>query len=315
MKRIICCLLILLTFSSCESEKKFQIYTENEKMSVNENKTVTSYIMGKTQYGNSSDTPVTLTGFSSLSLQDFSNVETIPSGFSTTKISHSYGVAKNEVPHEISLDSQRFFENKGYNAVTLDTTPGTKNVYLTFDVGYDNGYTEIILDTLKEKCVKAAFFCTVDEMKSNPEAIARMICEGHVVGNHTVNHPSMAEITREEMINEIKGFDDYLRTNFGYSSPYFRFPKGEYSEEALDVAGDMGYLSVFWSLSYADWDTENQKSPAYAHDTVISRIHPGAVILLHAVSRDNAYALGDIIDSVENMGYIFESIENYRNNN
>ena len=311
MKRIILCIIAVMILCSCTTENNTSEYRENEKMSA-ENNTAVTYIKGNTIYGESTGTTKTYTGLEPLDLQDFSHIDISPSGLSTTKICHSYGVAKNGKAHEISVESQKFFETNRYNALTLDTSEQTKNIYLTFDVGYDNGYTEMILDTLKEKGVSAAFFCTVDEMKSNPEAIARMINEGHVVGNHTDNHPSMDELTRAEMIAEIKGFDDYIRTNFGYSSPYFRFPKGEYSEEALDVVGDMGYMSVFWSLAYADWDTENQKSAQFAHDTVISRIHPGAVILLHAVSKDNAYALGDIIDTAESMGYVFESIENYQ---
>ncbi|MBQ7961271.1 MAG: polysaccharide deacetylase family protein [Clostridia bacterium] len=311
MKKFISCIIAVIILCSCTVEYNTSEYRENEKMSA-ENNTAVTYIRGNTIYGETTGTTKTYTGLEPLDLQDFSNIEISPSGLSTTKICHSYGVAKNGKAHEISLESQKFFEANGYNAVTLDTSEQTKNIYLTFDVGYDNGYTEMILDTLKEKGVSAAFFCTVDEMKSNPEAIARMINEGHIVGNHTDNHPSMDELTRAEMIAEIKGFDDYIRTNFGYSSPYFRFPKGEYSEEALDVVGDMGYMSIFWSLAYADWDTENQKSAQYAHDTVISRIHPGAVILLHAVLADNAYALEEIIDTAESMGYVFESIENYR---
>ena len=233
---------------------------------------------------------------------------------STEKIAHAYGVAKNETPNDISVNSQKYFEDNNFKALTLDTVSEEKVVYLTFDVGYDNGYTGIILDTLKEKNVPAAFFCTVGEMESSPESIERMIKEGHIVGNHTKNHPSMDEISKTEMMQEIKAFDDYIRTNFGYSSPYFRFPKGEYSDCALDLVGSLGYTSVFWSLAYADWDVNDQKGAAYAHDTVTARIHPGAVILLHAVSSDNAYALGDIIDTVRSMGYEFRSLDNYANN-
>ena len=151
-------------------------------------------------------------------------------------------------------------------------------------------------------------------MNTASDLVQRMINEGHIVGNHTKNHPSMDEISRTEMMQEIKAFDDYIRTNFSYSSPYFRFPKGEYSDSALDLVGSLGYTSVFWSLAYADWDVNDQKGAAYAHDTVTARIHPGAVILLHAVSSDNAYALGDIIDTVRNMGYEFRSLDDYANN-
>jgi peptidoglycan/xylan/chitin deacetylase (PgdA/CDA1 family) len=198
------------------------------------------YIIGKTEYGNPTGTQKTFTGLEPLPLKDFSSADTESGKYDRTKICHSYGVAKNETPNIISVESQNLFEKKGFNAITLDMRETKKTVYLTFDVGYDNGYTEMILDTLKEKNVTAAFFCTVDEMKSNPEAIARMINEGHIVGNHTATHPSMDELSRNQMIEELKGFDDYIRTNFGYSSPFFRFPKGVNLKFIVQLGGCCG---------------------------------------------------------------------------
>lgn len=230
-------------------------------------------------------------------------------GLSTDKISHAYGVAKNGEPHQISVDSEKFFESKNFKVVTYDNASQSKVLYLTFDCGYDNGYTEKILDTLKEKKVKAAFFCTVDEMKSAPDVIARMIKEGHIVGNHSTTHPSFDEISRSEMTKEIQDCDNYLRKNFGYTSKYFRFPKGEYSECALELVGSLGYMSIFWSLSYADWDTKAQKGGDYAFEKVTLRLHSGAIILLHAVSSDNAEAMGRIIDYARQQGYEFKSLD------
>lgn len=232
---------------------------------------------------------------------------------STEKIAHSYGVAKNGVANEISINVQKFFESNNFNAFCLDTKSTEKVLYLTFDCGYENGYTSKILDVLKEKNVNAAFFCTLPQVKENPDLIKRMIDEGHIVGNHSVTHPSFAEISREQMTEEIVTMDSYLRENFNYSEPYFRFPMGEYSESALDLVGSLGYTSVFWSLAYADWDLNKQKGADYAHDTVMSRIHPGAVILLHSVSPDNANALADIIDSARAQGYEFKSLRDYGN--
>ncbi len=311
MKRIIAVILILcIILCSCKSEE----INEKEKISASEESSqveIGLYQMNKIEYGNKNENSKLPTKLDPLPVIENFTYTSDRTNLKTNKISHSYGVAKNNTPHEISIDSQKFFENNNFNALTVDMNTENK-VYLTFDVGYDNGYTEMILDVLKEKNVKAAFFCTVDEMKSNPDAIARMINEGHIVGNHTENHPSMDELSAEEMINEVLGFDNYIRTNFGYSSPYFRFPKGEYSEKALDVLNSMGYMCVFWSLAYADWDTDNQKGKEYALKTVTDRIHPGAVILLHAVSRDNAEALGEIIDCVRNAGYEFADLEKYQ---
>ncbi len=230
-------------------------------------------------------------------------------GISNEKIEHAYGIAKDGKPHQISVDSQKFFEEKKLKAVTYDTKAEKKVLYLTFDCGYDNGYTEKILDVLKEKNVRAAFFCTLDDIKSTPDIIARMIKEGHTVGNHSATHPSFPEISRTEMAGEIEECENFLRKNFGYSSQYFRFPKGEYSENALELTGSLGYKSVFWSVSYADWDTSAQKGADYAFDKVTSRLHPGAIILLHAVSSDNAAAMGRIIDFARGEGYQFATLD------
>lgn len=235
-------------------------------------------------------------------------------GLSTKKIAHSYGVAKNGEAHEISKNAQKFFEDGSYKAFCLDTKSQKKVLYLTFDCGYENGYTAKILDVLKDKKVNAAFFCTLPQVKENPELIKRMIDEGHIVGNHSVTHPSFASITRTQMAEEIMTMDAYLRENFNYSEPYFRFPMGEYSESALDLVGSLGFTSVFWSLAYADWDLNQQKGTQYAYETVVSRLHPGAVILLHSVSPDNAGALAQIIDKARDEGYTFLSLRDYGGN-
>ncbi|MDR1927425.1 MAG: polysaccharide deacetylase family protein [Oscillospiraceae bacterium] len=229
-------------------------------------------------------------------------------GLPNKKVAHAFGVAQNGQAHQISVDFQRFFESKGYAAAVYDTTPGTKAVYLTFDCGYENGYTAKVLDVLKEKQVPAAFFCTLDEIKGAPEIIARMIAEGHIVGNHSTTHASFAAIDRSAMAREILESDNYLRTQFGYSAPFFRFPKGEYNESALDAVASLGFSSIFWSLAYDDWDVSVSRGGDYAAEKVISRLHPGAIILLHSVSKDNAQGMRQIIDRVRAAGYQFQDL-------
>ena len=233
---------------------------------------------------------------------------------SNEKKTHSYVVAKDGKANEISINNQKYFESNNLNAFCLDTKSKDKVLYLTFDCGYENGYTEKILDVLKEKNVNAAFFCTLPQVKENPELIRRMIDEGHIVGNHSVTHPSFAEITTEQMTKEIHGMEEYLKENFNYSEPYFRFPKGEYTDTAIQTVNSLGYSCVFWSLAYADWDLNNQKGEQYAYEKVVSRLHPGAVILLHSVSPDNANALSRIIEEAKKQGYKFLSLRDYVSN-
>ncbi len=260
----------------------------------------------KSIYGKKTGTDKTYTGFEPLDevklpVVDANNLK----GLSEKTQSHSYGVSVDGVPHHISVDNQKKYAE--YNALCLDTS-GEKVIYLTFDCGYENGCTNQILDILKEKQVPAAFFVTLPYLESAPDVAARMILEGHVVGNHSDTHPNFSTISRTQMAKEIETVDNYLRVHFGYSSPYFRFPEGAYSDSALDLVNNLGYTSVFWSSAYADWDVNNPKGKAYAFETVTKRLHPGCVLLLHAVSQDNADALGDIIDYARSQGYEFRQL-------
>lgn len=233
------------------------------------------------------------------------------SGLSTKKREHSYGVAKNGKPHSISVDAQKYFDSLGVNAFCLDTKTEEKVLYLTFDCGWENGCTSKVLDTLKEKNVPAAFFCTLDHIEAEPELIRRMIDEGHIVGNHSANHPDFSQISREKMTSEIKECESRLVNDFGYTPVFFRYPEGSYTEDSLDLVNSLGYKTAFWSCSYADWDVDNPKGSDYAFETVTARLHPGAVILLHSVSPDNAEALGRIIDYAREQGYEFRALTEF----
>ena len=234
-------------------------------------------------------------------------------GLSTDRKRFSFGGVKNGVPHRLSVIQQKIFDALvNVQALVLDIKTQESVMYLTFDNGYEyQNLTAAILDTLKEKQVKAAFFATLSYLKRNPQLVRRMIDEGHIVGNHSATHPSFPELTRTQMAQEIATFDHYLREHFSYTSPYFRFPFGEYSTCALELVTAIGFKSIFWSAALVDWDTSAQKSADYAFAKVTSLFHPGAVILLHSVSRDNADALGRIIDEAHRQGYRFQTLDEY----
>lgn len=258
-------------------------------------------------YGENTGTSATYTGLEPLPLKKFTVLDPENTkGLGTAAKLHSYGVAKDGKPNKISVENQKYYSQ--YGALTLDTS-GEKVIYLTFDCGYENNLTEKILDTLRDKQIPAAFFVTLPYLKSNPKIAARMIKEGHTVGNHSSSHPDFSAISRPQMSEEIQEVDNYLRLHFGYSSPYFRFPRGVCSDSSLELVSSLGYTSVFWSTAYADWDTAAQRGADYAFSVVTSRLHPGCVLLLHAVSSDNAFALGRIIDFALKEGYTFVTLD------
>ena len=158
---------------------------------------------------------------------------------------------------------------------------------------------------LKEKQVSAIFFVTYDFAKDNPDLIRRMIDEGHTVGNHTYRHYTMDEVSEEVAREEVMFLHDYIQKEYDYSMTLFRFPKGEFSEQALGIVNELGYKSVFWSFAYADWDTQNQVDETKAFTTICESTHPGEILLLHAVSQTNADILPKVIDDIRQQGYEF----------
>jgi peptidoglycan-N-acetylmuramic acid deacetylase len=189
-----------------------------------------------------------------------------------------------------------------------DTTK--KELYLTFDNGYENGYTAKVLDVLKEKKVPAIFFVTGHYVKDQPELVKRMAAEGHLIGNHSWSHPDMSGISSGKIGDELVKVKDGVSQLTGRQDmQYLRPPRGIFSDRVLAVSKEQGYTSVFWSVAYKDWDTKAQRGWKYAYDSVMSQLHPGAVILLHSVSRDNAEALGKIIDDARVQGYEFKNLD------
>ena len=188
-----------------------------------------------------------------------------------------------------------------YGAVFI--APPSNNVYLTFDLGYENGYTSKILDTLSEKNVKGIFFATMGYCKSAPQIVERIIKEGHILGNHSVSHKSMPTLSVSEMKKEIQGLHDYIKTNYGYEMFLFRPPMGEYSTRSIAVAQSLGYKTMNWSFAYKDWDTKNQPNEAEAQQKMLNEVHGGAIYLIHAVSKTNAAILGNVIDGIRAKGF------------
>lgn len=192
-------------------------------------------------------------------------------------------------------------------------------VFLTFDEGYEypeanssTGNTAKILDTLKEKNVKAVFFVTLPYVKTNPDLIKRMIDEGHIVGNHSVTHPSNglpSLATVEDQQKELTGVHDYMLENYNYTMDLFRYPTGAFSEQSLAIVHNLGYKSVFWSFAYKDWLTDAQPDKTEALKNMKEKLHPGAIYLIHAVSTTNVAVLGDFIDAVKAEGYEIQPYE------
>ncbi len=187
---------------------------------------------------------------------------------------------------------------------------GEKAIYLTFDAGYENGYTATLLDILKEEKVPAAFFVVGNFIEENPELVKRMTDEGHIVGNHTMHHPDMSAISDEAGFRkEMSELEAAYKEAVGRDMlKFYRPPQGKYSERNLEMANRMGYTTVFWSLAYVDWLQDSQPSREDALNLLNKRIHPGAIVLLHSTSKTNAEILRELLQGWKAQGYVFKPI-------
>lgn len=186
-----------------------------------------------------------------------------------------------------------------------------KNIYLTFDQGYEAGYTEKILEVLKQNNVTATFFITAHYLNTEEELVRKMIENGNIVGNHTVNHKSMPSLSDKQIKKEVMDLHTAMYQKFNYEMKYIRPPKGEYSERTVLKTNELGYKTVMWSFGYKDWDEKKQNGEEYAKKMITDNFHNGEIMLLHATSKDNANVLDYIIKEGKKQGYEFKSLDEF----
>ncbi len=184
--------------------------------------------------------------------------------------------------------------------------PEENAVYLTFDFGYETGYSQSILDTLQQKQASATFFIVKGYAEQNPDTLRRMVEEGHSVGSHSITHPGAPSgipgLSVQQQREEISALDQLLQQEYQYQCYLFRYPEGIYSQQSLAIAAELGYYSVFWGFAYNDWSRDEQPNPGESLQKALDSAHPGAIYLLHPQST-NAAILGDLIDGLRAKGY------------
>ena len=236
------------------------------------------------------------------------SVNTASQVLSNKKI--GWGIKRTDNHEQPDLGKQNEELINKYNGMCLGNKD-QKYIYLTFDLGYEAGYTNTILDALKENNVNATFFITAHYVNTASDILQRMINEGHIVGNHTVNHKSMPDLSDEELKKEVMTLHQTIYEKYGYEMKYLRPPKGEYSERTLQLTDSLGYKSVMWSFAYVDWDEKKQPSKEDAMKKIIDNLHNGEIMLLHATSKTNSEIMNDMIKKVKDEGYEFRSIDDF----
>lgn len=199
-----------------------------------------------------------------------------------------------------------------YHAYYINANTNERVMYLSFDCGYENGYTEKILKTLKKHHAKAIFFVTKPFIESNPELVKQMKKEGHLVGNHTSTHPSLPDKSVTDIKKEIKECEETYKKVTGYKiDPFIRPPMGDYSKRCLKVIKDLGYRTIFWSMAYYDYDVNNQPGKEYVVNHFKENYHKGAIPLIHNTSKSNCDALDDVLTFLEKKKYRFGTLDEF----
>jgi len=229
---------------------------------------------------------------------------TLPEPTDATKRSWYYTPNSSHDVPAVPSDAEALLEKYGGRF----TGPGKGLVYLTFDQGYENGNTPAILDALARNGVKATFFVTGSYVKSNPELVRRIAEEGHVVGNHTMSHPSLPGLVDDRAAFEAELAETarlYREVTGREMAHVMRPPMGEYSARSLWLTHELGYESVFWGFAHRDWIVDDQPPVDVTVQRILGGSHPGAIFLLHGVSSSDTQALDAAIEGLRAQGYGF----------
>lgn len=177
----------------------------------------------------------------------------------------------------------------------------SRKIALTFD-DVPDAFTNKVLDVLKKYNVKATFFILGYRAEAHPEIVRRMVREGHLIGNHSYNHPLLTKISMDKFERQILRTDTILYRIAGYHPKFIRPPYGEINEQQVQWAGKQGYIIVNWNVDSQDW---RGLSASRVSRNILSTTRPGSIILQHAGGNEGGVLNG----TLEALPYIIERLE------
>jgi peptidoglycan/xylan/chitin deacetylase (PgdA/CDA1 family) len=182
-----------------------------------------------------------------------------------------------------------------------------KVVALTFDAAYDPAPLEDILAALKAAGADATFFLTGEFVHDFPQWTKRITTAGYPIGNHSYSHPDFTKLSDQSMRNEIrKTAAALVKVGASNPKPLFRAPYGALSKRVLSVVGSEGYVSVFWTIDTLDWKAG--RTPDQIKAVVLTKLKPGAIILMHVGSKQTARVLPELLTEIKARGYRFVNL-------
>lgn len=187
-------------------------------------------------------------------------------------------------------------------------------IALTFDCAWENSDTDILIDLLDEYGVKATFFTTGDWCERYPDDVKKLFAKGHAIENHSYNHPHVASIEREKLIEDTKKCDEIIESLTGVKPTLYRAPYGEYSNRMLSVfENDLKHFVIQWDCDSVDWKGREADEMAAS---IIKRAKNGSILLFHNDTPNTPDALKIIIPELSRQGYKFVLVNEliYRDN-
>ncbi|HBU82932.1 polysaccharide deacetylase family protein [Paenibacillus sp. UMB7766-LJ446] len=184
--------------------------------------------------------------------------------------------------------------------------PSTKKVALTFDDVPDPRFTPQVLDILKKYKVRATFFIVGHRAEKHPDLVKRMVKEGHIVGNHSYNHPQFSKLSMNAFRKQILHTGDIIRNLVGYTPKMIRPPYGDINEQQLQWAAKQHYSIVNWNVDSLDWKGLSKEE---VKQNILSAVKPGSIVLQHAgggvgsILNGTIEALPEVIEELRNRGY------------
>lgn len=175
-------------------------------------------------------------------------------------------------------------------------------VALSFDAAWGNESTGKILDILDKYEIKTTFFMTGTWVEAYPDDVKLIASKGHDLGNHSENHKNMSQLNESQMQSEIRLVHDRVKNLTGNSMELFRPPYGDYNNQLITTADDLGYYPISWDVDSLDWKDYGADSIA---DKVLNHPHlgNGSIILLHNGAKYTPDALETIITGLQSKGY------------